>query len=67
MGTTTHNYEFTPEELDELKENTDLEDSEEAMERWARHQYPIDTASYMVIGDVEVDEDGYGSIEVVER
>ena len=66
MRPTTHTHKFHPEELEELKEKTGLDDSEEAMKRWARHNYPIRTASYYAIGQVKTNEEG-GSIEIIER
>lgn len=66
MSSKVTTYNFDSFELQELEEKTG-KDGEEALKRWAHQNYPLRTASYLVIGDIEVSEDGTGSIEVVER
>lgn len=66
MRPTTTTYRFTAEEIEELKEKTNLEDGEKALERWAKHQYPIGKGMY-VIGDTVINDEGGGKIEIVER
>jgi len=65
MRPTITTYKFTVHEMAELKEKTGLTNGEKALERWARHQYPIGKGTF-VIGDINLDENG-GEIEVIER
>jgi len=66
MGSTATTHTFDRFEMEELEDNTGKQ-GEEALRQWAHHNYPLRTASYLVIGEVEVSEEGSGSIEVVER
>lgn len=66
MSVTRTIHEFDSHELEELEDNTDKE-GEEALRQWAHHNYPLRIASYISIGEVSVDEEGFGKIEVIER
>ena len=58
--TTTHIFE--DEELEELKNETDEATTEEALKKWARHNYPIGAGAY-TIGTINSEN---GKIEIIE-
>jgi hypothetical protein len=65
MRATTHTHRFTPEEIEEMKNNTDIEDNEEILEEWARRNYPIGKGVY-TIEAIETNDKG-GEVSIQER
>lgn len=66
MRPTTTTHRFTRQELEDLKKQTNTENGEEALKKWARHNYPIRKTGYISIRSVDTDGEG-GKISIDER
>ena len=61
---TIHKHSFSKSELREIKQETGLNDPKPALERWARHRYPINNGIYS-ISSIKVQQD-VAFIEIME-
>lgn len=65
MRATTHTHRFTPEEIEEMKNNTGMKDDENVLEEWARRNYPVGKGVYSIEA-IETNDKG-GEVIIQER